>query len=323
MMTTAYAVERNLTLEAVRVTEAAALAAAAHMGLGDERAADEAAAKALQETLRSLNVDGTVRIGPGGDDAETRLHVGEKVGTGRGHAVDVAVMPLEGTSITARGGDNALSLLALTEGGGFLHVPDVYMDKIAVGRGLPEGVVDLDAAPAENLRNLSEARGVDVDELVVCILDRPRHGKLIAQVRETGARIMLIPDGDVSGAVATMLPGSGVDIYMGIGGARQGVLTAAALACGGGRMQGRLVLRSDDDRRKLRACGVDDANRKYSVSDMAWGEITFAATGVTRGAMLAGVRFLRGLAVTHSLVMRSTTGTLRYVEAHHHFGRRD
>ncbi|MEO5336497.1 MAG: class II fructose-bisphosphatase [Magnetospirillum sp. WYHS-4] len=319
-MTTVYAVERNLTLEAVRVTEAAALAAAAHMGMGDERAADQGALSAIQETLKSLNIDGTVRIGPGGDDTALPLHVGEKLGTGRGPAVDVALMPLEGTSITARGGSDALSLFALAEDGGFLHVPDIYMDKIAVGRGLPAGTIDLDDEPGANLRRLAETKNVDVDELVVCILDRPRHGKLIGQVRESGARIMLISDGDVSGAVATLLPGSGVDVYMGIGGARQGVLTAAALVSGGGCMQARLVVRSEEDRRKLHACGIFDADRKYGASEMAWGEITFAATGVTRGTMLSGVRFLHGHAVTHSLVMRSTTGTLRYVEAHHNFG---
>lgn len=321
-MTTNYAVERSLTLEAVRVTEASALAAARFMGLGDEKAADEAAVAAAQETLRSLNVDGTVRVGPGGDDTEQALHVGEKVGTGRGPGVDVALMPLEGTSITARGGANALSLLALAEGGGFLHVPDIYMDKIAVGRGVPAGAIDLDATPAENLKRLAEAKGVDLDELVVCVLDRPRHAKLIAGIREAGARIMLIIDGDVSGAVASLLPGSGVDVYMGIGGARQGVLTAAALVAAGGTMQARLVARGEDDRRKARLAGIDDIDRKYMATEMAWGDITFAATGVTRGAMLQGVRFLHGHAVTHSLVLRSTTGTLRYVEAHHNFAHR-
>jgi fructose-1,6-bisphosphatase II / sedoheptulose-1,7-bisphosphatase len=315
------AIDRNLALEAVRVTEAAALAASRLMGRGDEKAADEAAARAMHNALRSLAIDGTVRIGEGAKDEAGKLYVGEKVGTGLGPKVDVALRPLEGISIIARGGHNALSVIAMAEDGGFLAVPGIYMDKIAVGGGLPDGIVDLDQEPAKNLKALAKARGVAVGDLVVCILDRPRHAQLIAKVREAGARIRLILDGDVSGAVATTRPDSGVDIYMGIGGAPQGVLAAAALACAGGQMQGRLVFRSDADRAAARAAGIDEPERKYTVADMASGNVTFAATGVTGGPLLQGVRRSNHGLVTHSLVMRSKTGTLRYVEAHHDFSR--
>ncbi len=315
------AVDRNLALEAVRVTEAAALAASRLMGRGDEKAADEAAANAMHGALRSLAIDGTVRIGEGPKEEAAKLYVGEKVGTGLGPKVDVALRPLEGTSIIARGGHNALAVIAMAEDGGFLAVPGIYMDKIAVGGGLPDGVVDLDQEPTKNLKALAKAKGVAVGDLVVCILDRPRHAPLIAKVREAGARIRLILDGDVSGAVATTRPDSGVDIYMGIGGAPQGVLAAAALACAGGQMQGRLVFRHDSDRAAARAAGIDAPERKYAVADMAAGNITFAATGVTSGPLLQGVRRSNHGIVTHSMVIRSKTGTLRYVEAHHDFSR--
>ncbi|MCW5749328.1 MAG: fructose-bisphosphatase class II family protein, partial [Alphaproteobacteria bacterium] len=218
-----------------------------------------------------------------------------------------------------KGGPNALAVIAMAEHGNFLNAPDVYMDKIAVGGGLPDGVVDIDAAPAENLKNLAKAKKADVSDLVACILDRPRHAELIAKVREAGARIMLIGDGDVSGVIATSQPDSGVDIYLGSGGAPEGVLAAAALRCIGGQMQGRLVFRNDDEKARAARWGIKDLNRKYSMLDMAKGDVMFAATGVTNGSMLKGVRrFARG-AETHSLVMRSKTGTVRYVEAKHHF----
>ena len=242
--------DRNLALEVVRVTEAAALAASLQMGRGDEKAADQAAVDWMRQTLNSLAIDGTVVIGEGERDEAPMLYIGEKVGIG-GPKVDIALDPLEGTTITAKGGENALAVVAMAEHGGFLNAPDVYMEKIAVGPGLPADLIDLDATPAENLSALARAKGGDVSELLVCILDRPRHSELIAKVREAGARIMLISDGDVSGIISTAQPVSGVDIYMGIGGAPEGVLAAAALRCIGGQMQGRLHFRNDDE--KMRA----------------------------------------------------------------------
>jgi fructose-1,6-bisphosphatase II / sedoheptulose-1,7-bisphosphatase len=311
--------DRNLALEAVRVTEAAALAASKLMGRGNEKAADQAAVDAMRQALNALNIEGTVVIGEGERDEAPMLYIGEKVGTGQGPLIDIALDPLEGTTITAKGGPNALAVIAMAEHGNFLNAPDVYMDKIAVGGGLPEGVVDLDAAPGENLRNLARAKGAEVSDLVVCILDRPRHAELIAKVREAGARIMLIGDGDVSGVIATSQPDSGVDIYMGSGGAPEGVLAAAALRCIGGQMQGRLLFRNDDEKTRAARWGIKDLNRKYGMLDMAKGDVMFAATGVTNGSMLKGVRRFANGAETHSLVMRSKTGTVRYVEARHNF----
>ncbi len=308
---------RNLALEAVRVTEAAALAASRLMGRGDDQAADQAAVDAMHEALKVLAITGTVRIGEGEEGESPKLYVGEKVGAGEGPQVDVAAMPLEGRTIIAKGEPNALSVIAIAEGGGFLKTPNIYMEKIAVGGGLPEDVVDLEEEPAKNLKELAKAKGVGVGDLVVCILDRPRHNELIAKTREAGARIMLIRDGDVAGVIATTQPESGVDIYMGIGGAPQGVLAAAALSCVGGQMHGRLVVRNDEERKQASSCGITDLDIKYGVPDMAQGDVTFAATGVTSGAMLAGVRRHHGVAVTQSMVMRSRTGTLRYIEAHH------
>lgn len=313
--------DRSLTLEAVRVTEAAAIAASRHMGGGDEKAADQAAVEATGDTLSGLMIDGTVRIGEGLEGDVPRLYVGEKVGNGDGPKTDIAIVPLEGKSIVARGGPNALSVFALTEDGGFLSVPDIYMDKIAVGPGLPDNVVDLDAAVAENLASVAKAKDIAVADLVVCTLDRPRHGQLISEIREAGARIRLILDGDVAGAIAVARPSSGVDIYMGIGGAPQGVLAAAGLRGVGGQMQGRLVLRNADERALAATAGIEDAERKYEINDMAAGNVTFAATGVTYGAMLEGVRTVAGGAVTQSMVVRSKTGTLRYIEGHHDFTR--
>jgi fructose-1,6-bisphosphatase II / sedoheptulose-1,7-bisphosphatase len=314
--------DRNLALEAVRVTEAAALSASRLMGRGDEKAADQAAVDAMRQALNSLSIDGTVVIGEGERDEAPMLYIGEKVGTGQGPRIDVALDPLEGTTITAKGAANALAVLAMADHGGFLNAPDVYMDKIAVGGGLPEGVVDLDAEPAENLANLARAKKVDIADLVVCILDRPRHAELIAKVRAAGARIMLIGDGDVSGVMATSDPETGIDIYMGSGGAPEGVLAAAALRCIGGQMQGRLLFRNDEERGRAHRLGITDLNRKYSMMDMAHGDVMFAATGVTNGSMLKGVRRFPGGAFTHSVVMRSKTGTVRYVEARHDFTRK-
>jgi fructose-1,6-bisphosphatase II / sedoheptulose-1,7-bisphosphatase len=313
--------DRNLALEVVRVTEAAALSAATLMGRGDEKAADQAAVDAMRRALNSLAIEGTVVIGEGERDEAPMLFIGEKVGSG-GPKVDIALDPLEGTTITAKGGHNALAVVAMAAEGGFLNAPDVYMDKIAVGVGLPEGVIDLDAKPERNLHELAKAKKVEVSDIVACILDRPRHAELIARVRSAGARIMLISDGDVSGVIATSRPDSGVDIYLGSGGAPEGVLAAAALRCIGGQMQGRLLFRNDDERARAKKWGVTDLSRKYGMLDMAKGDVMFAATGVTDGAMLRGVRRSRAGATTHSMVMRSKTGTVRIIEAHHNFERK-
>ncbi len=311
--------DRNLALEAVRVTEAAALAASKLMGRGDEKKADQAAVDAMRTGLNALAIDGTVVIGEGERDEAPMLYIGEKVGTGAGPKIDIALDPLEGTTITAKGLPNALAVMAMAEHGGFLNAPDVYMDKIAVGGGLPEGIVDLDKTPAQNLKDLAKAKKEEVSDLVVCILDRPRHAELIAKVREAGARIMLIGDGDVSGVIATSTGDSGISIYMGSGGAPEGVLAAAALRCIGGQIQGRLLFRNDDEKARARKWGITDLNRKYSMTDMAKGDVMFAATGVTSGSMLKGVRRFGNGAETHSIVMRSKTGTVRWISASHNF----
>ncbi len=321
-MTEELRMDRNLALEAVRVTEAAALSASRQMGRGDERAADQVAVDAMRTALNSLAIDGTVVIGEGERDEAPMLYIGEKVGLGHGPAIDIALDPLEGTTITAKGLTNALAVIAMADDGGFLYSPDVYMDKISVGTGLPDGVVDLDAEPAENLNNLAKARKVKVEDLVVCMLDRPRHEELIGKVRAAGARIMLITDGDISGVIACSEPESGVDIYIGSGGAPEGVLAAAALRCIGGQMQGRLVFRNDDERGRATKCGITDFDRKYDLLDLAHGDVMFAATGVTSGSLLRGVRRFSGGAFTHSMVMRSRSGTVRYVEAYHNFSRK-
>jgi len=315
--------DRNLALEAVRVTEAAALAASSWMGRGDERGADGAAVEAMRQALNGLNIDGAVVIGEGERDQAPMLYVGEKVGAGAGPALDVALDPLEGTTITAKGGNNAIACIALATRGRLLHAPDVYMEKIAVGAGPGMDKVSLDAAPADNLRALAAARDTDVADLVVCVLDRPRHRRLIEEVRAAGARIMQISDGDVGAVIATAQPSSGIDIYLGSGGAPEGVLGAAALRCIGGRMQGRLVFRNDDEVRRARACGIDDLDRVYDLVDLAAGDdVMFAATGVTDGAMLRGVRRFAHAAETHSIVMRSRSGTVREVHACHNLARK-
>ena len=313
--------DRNLALEAVRVTEAAALAASRLMGRGDEKAADQAAVDAMRRALNDLTIDGTVVIGEGERDEAPMLYIGERVGAG-GPKIDIALDPLEGTTITAKGGSNALAVIAMAEEGGFLHAPDVYMDKIAVGAELPEGVVDLDRSPADNLTALAAAKGVADADLVVCILDRPRHEELIGAVRDAGSRIQLIQDGDVSGVIATSRPDSGIDIYMGSGGAPEGVLAAAALRCIGGQFQGRLLFRNDDERTRARRIGIQDLHRKYDLLELASGDVMFAATGVTSGTMLRGVRRFAGGGYTHSMIMRSKSGTVRTVEAWHNFNRK-
>jgi fructose-1,6-bisphosphatase II / sedoheptulose-1,7-bisphosphatase len=314
--------DRHLALEAVRATELAALSASRLVGMGDEKAADQAAVDAMRHELNALEMDGTVVIGEGERDEAPMLYIGEKVGTGRGPKIDIALDPLEGTTITAKGLANALAVLAFADAGGFLNAPDVYMDKIAVGGGLPDALVDLDESPSNNLKNLAQAKKCNISDLVVCILDRPRHADLIAKVRAAGAKIMLIGDGDVGGVIATSSPETGIHMYCGSGGAPEGVLAAAALRCIGGQMQGRLLFRNDDERGRAHRLGIEDLDRKYGLLDLASGNVMFAATGVTNGTMLRGVRRIAGGAMTHSVVMRSESGTVRYIEAIHDFARK-
>ena len=308
--------DRNLALELVRVTEAAALAASRWMGRGRKNEADGAAVEAMRRAFDSVEIDGLVVIGEGEMDEAPMLFIGERVGAG-GPPMDIAVDPLEGTTLTAKAGPNALAVLALAERGCFLHAPDIYMDKIAVGPGLPDHVVDLDAPVPENLASLARAKGVDVSELVVCVMERERHARIIAHCREAGARIMLISDGDVAGVMATAMPEAGVDLFLGAGGAPEGVLAAAALRCLGGQMQGRLQYEDDAQIARAKEMGIADPARKYELEEMARGPVMFAATGVTGGPMLRGVRRAGHVAITHSVVMRSKSGTVRYVEAHH------
>jgi fructose-1,6-bisphosphatase II / sedoheptulose-1,7-bisphosphatase len=310
--------DRNLALELVRVTEAAALAASRWIGRGKKNEADGAAVEAMRKAFDTVAIDGTVVIGEGEMDEAPMLYIGEKVGMG-GPAMDIAVDPLEGTSITAKGGPNAIATVALAERGHFLHAPDIYMDKIAVGGGLPQGVVALDAPLKQNLKNLALAKGKEISDLMVCILDRERHAEIVAKCREAGARIMLIGDGDVAGVIAASQPGTGIDMYMGSGGAPEGVLAAAALRCIGGQMQGRLMFEDAGQIERARGMGITDPNRIYAIHEMARGDVMFAATGVTTGPMLRGVQRDGKGAVTHSIVMRSKSGTVRYVEAHHDF----
>jgi fructose-1,6-bisphosphatase II / sedoheptulose-1,7-bisphosphatase len=312
--------DRDLAMEAVRVTEAAALSAFELMGWGDEKAADQAAVDAMRTALNQLKIDGTVVIGEGERDEAPMLFIGENVGSG-GPKVDIALDPLEGTTITAKGGPNALAVLALAAEGCFLNSPDVYMEKIAVGGGLPKGIVDLDTPPATVIGDLAKALKREPTDIVACILDRPRHADLIAAVREAGARIQLIPDGDVAGVIATSTPETGIDVYMGIGGAPEGVLAAAALQSIGGQMQGRLVFRNDDERGRAAKLGITDFDRKYDLDDLAHGDVIFSATGVTNGSMLAGVHKFAGGATTETVLMRSRSGTVRWIKARHDFAR--
>ena len=313
--------DRNLALELVRVTEAAAIAASRWIGRGKKNEADGAAVEAMRKAFDTVAIDGTVVIGEGEMDEAPMLYIGEKVGQG-GPAMDIAVDPLEGTSITAKGGSNAIATVALAEQGNFLHAPDIYMEKIAVGGGLPDDVVALDAPVAENLKNLARAKRVDISELMVCMLDRDRHAEMIAKIREAGARIMLIGDGDVAGVIAASQASAGIDMYLGSGGAPEGVLAAAALRCIGGQMQGKLLFENQEQIDRARTMGITDPNRIYTITEMAKGDVMFAATGVTSGPMLRGVHRAGFSAVTHSIVMRSKSGTVRYVEAHHNFAKK-
>ena len=312
------ALDEVSTLALAGVTERAAVAAARLRGRGDEQAADHAAAHAMHAELGRLPIDGTVVIGEGERDEAPLLYIGEKLGTGAGPLVDVAVDPLDGATICAKNLPNSLAVTVIAERGSLLCAFDVYMDKIAVGPGYPEGIVDLDAPVADNIRNLASAKGVAVSEITACILDRPRHAMLIDQVRAAGAAIRLIGDGDVAGIIHTTDPNAtGIDIYLGSGGAREGVLAAAALRCIGGQMQGRLQLNSGEKLARALRMGITDPGKVYRADEMVRGEVLFAATGVTDGDLLGGVRFSREFIETHTFVMRSSSNTVREIKARH------
>jgi len=319
MVKASHVLDRVLVLEMVRVTEAAAVAASKLIGRGDEKAADAAAVAAMRDALNQLDFDGTVVIGEGERDEAPMLFIGEKVGAaqGTGPRIDIALDPLEGTTITAKAGANAMAVLAIAEQGCLLNAPDVYMDKLAVGPNYPEGVIDLARSPSENVRAVAAAKGVDPSELITCVLDRPRHEKLIAELRALGCGIQLIPDGDVAGVIAVTDPDTGIDLYMGSGGAPEGVLAAAALRCVGGQFQGRLLFRNDAERGRAARWGVEDLNRIYRLEELAKGDVIFAATGVTNGSLLAGVQRRKTVITTESVVMRASTGTVRWVKGEH------
>jgi len=309
---------RNLALEFVRVTEMAAISSARWMGRGDEKAADQAAVDAMRAMLDTIDCQGTVVIGEGERDEAPMLYIGEKVGTGQGPALDIALDPLEGTTVCAVGASNSISVMAIAEEGGFLNAPDTYMDKIAVGPD-GKGLIDIRETPEENLRRLAEAKKCKVADLTVCILNRPRHEELIASVRKAGARIKLIGDGDVAASLACCEESSGVDILMGTGGAPEGVIAAAALRCMGGDFQGTLRFRNEDEKVRAKKMGITDLEKIYSIEELAYGNVMFVATGVTTGTFLDGVRFKPWGAKTQSIVMRSQSGTIRRIEAEHHF----
>ncbi|MGN6376835.1 MAG: class II fructose-bisphosphatase [Sphingomonas sp.] len=314
-----HVLDRILVLEMVRVTEAAAIAASALVGRGDEKAADAAAVEAMREALNGLEMDGTVVIGEGERDEAPMLYIGEKVGTPNGNspAIDIALDPLEGTTITAKAGPNALAVLAIAEKGCLLNAPDVYMEKIAIGPGYPKGTIDLTKTATQNIKALAKAKGVKPNEIIACVLDRPRHEKLIAELRKLGCGIVLIPDGDVAGVIATSDPDTTIDIYLGQGGAPEGVLAAAALRCVGGQFQGRLVFRNEDERSRARKWGIEDLDKIYELKELARGDCIFAATGVTDGSLLEGVKRMRGKMTTDSVVMRASSGTVRWVKGEH------
>jgi fructose-1,6-bisphosphatase II / sedoheptulose-1,7-bisphosphatase len=311
---------RVLVLEMVRVTEAAAIAASRLIGRGDEDAADAAAVEAMRAALNALYMDGTVVIGEGERDEAPMLYIGEKVGSapGKGPKIDIALDPLEGTTITAKAGPNALAVLAIADEGNLLNAPDVYMDKIAIGPGYPLDIIDLNKTATQNVQALAAAKGVEAHEIRVCVLDRPRHEALIAELRGLGCGINLIPDGDVAGVIATTNEDTNIDMYMGTGGAPEGVLAAAALRCVGGQFQGRLLFRNEDERARARRWGITDLDKIYRLEELAKGDVIFAASGVTDGSMLRGVKYLRdGRMTTESVVMRASSGTVRWVRCEH------
>ncbi len=322
--TTGSVLDRVLVLELVRVTEAAAVAASDLIGRGDEKAADHAAVEAMRKAFDTLDIDGTVVIGEGERDEAPMLYIGEKVGgaPGKGPKIDIALDPLEGTTITAKAGPNALAVLAAAEEGCLLNAPDVYMDKLAVGPGYPEGIIDLAKTPTENVEAVAAAKGVEPKDIIVCVLDRPRHAELIAELRGIGCGVVLIGDGDVAGVIATTDQDTTIDMYMGSGGAPEGVLAAAALRCVGGQFNGRLLFRNDDERRRAHKWGIEDLDRIYKLEDLARGDCIFAATGVTDGSLLDGVKRLKRpngdrVMTTESVVMRASSGTIRWVKGEH------
>ena len=319
MFTGSHVLDRVLVLEMVRVTEAAAVAASKLVGRGDEKAADQAAVEAMRAALNELEFDGTVVIGEGERDEAPMLYIGEKVGAaqGTGPKIDIALDPLEGTTITAKAGANALAVLAIAEEGCLLNAPDVYMEKLAIGPGYPDGTIDLKRSASDNIRAIAAAKGVGPDEIIVCVLDRPRHAALIAELRGLGCGIRLIPDGDVAGVIAVTDPETTIDVYMGSGGAPEGVLAAAALRCVGGQFQGKLLFRNDAERARAAQWGVEDLNRIYHLEELASGDVIFAATGVTDGTLLEGVKRRKTCVTTESVVMRASTGTVRWVRGEH------
>jgi fructose-1,6-bisphosphatase II / sedoheptulose-1,7-bisphosphatase len=312
--------DRVLVLEMVRVTEAAAIAASKLIGRGDEKAADAAAVEAMRGALNELPFDGTVVIGEGERDEAPMLYIGEQVGSaqGTGPKIDIALDPLEGTTLTAKAGPNALAVLAIAESGCLLNAPDTYMDKLAVGPGYPEGVIDINRSVADNIHAIAAAKGVEPGDITACVLDRERHAGIIAELRALGCGVRLIPDGDVAGVIATADPDTGIDVYIGTGGAPEGVLAAAALRCVGGQMQGKLVFRNEDEIARAHRWGIEDLDRVYTLEDMAKGDCIFAATGVTDGSLLKGVHRGRNCVTTESVVMRASTGTIRRVATEYH-----
>ena len=319
MQTASKVLDRVLVLEMVRVTEAAAIAASTLVGRGDEKAADAAAVEAMRAALNELYMDGTVVIGEGERDEAPMLFIGEKVGSapGKGPKIDIALDPLEGTTICAKAGPNSLAVLAIAEEGNLLNAPDVYMDKIAVGPGYPPDVIDLDRTPTQNIEAIAAAKGVKSNEIIACVLDRPRHEKLIAELRSIGCGVVLIGDGDVAGVIATTDPDTTIDVYMGQGGAPEGVLACAALRCVGGQFKGRLLFRNEDERARARKWGIEDLDKQYDLTELAKGDCIFAATGVTDGSLLEGVKRRPGRMTTESVVMRSSSGTVRWVKGEH------
>ena len=301
----------------VAATEKAAIASSMLIGLGDEKAADQKAVDAMRTALNQIDFKGRIVIGEGERDEAPMLYIGEEVGTGRNHEVDIALDPLEGTTITAKGMPNSLSVIAAAQRGGLLYAPDTYMNKIAVGGDLPDGIIDLDATTKENIQSIADAKKVPINEVTACVLERSRHDSIIEDLRSIGAKIVLIPDGDVAGIIMTTQEHSSVDIYMGVGGAPEGVLAAAALQCIGGQMQTRLVINNEDEKIRAEKIGIKDLNKKYSLNELAHGDIIFSATGVTEGTMVRGVRSNQNKYITHSLVLRTGESSSQYIETYH------
>ena len=310
--------DRNLAIELVRVTEFAALAAAKHIGRGDEKIADQAAVDAMRTSLNAMTIEGTVVIGEGERDEAPMLFIGEKVGQG-GPKVDIALDPLEGTTITAKGGENAMAVIALAQDGGFLNAPDVYMEKISSNVKNNENIISIQQDLKSNIKDLAKYKNINVEDMIICVLDRERHQNAIEEIRSLGSRIKMIDDGDVSAVISSALPNNIIDMYYGIGGAPEGVLAAAALQCIGGFMEGKLLFRNDDEKARAAKVKITDLNKIYSLKELAQGDVMFSATGVTDGTMLPGVKTNKFTGETHSIVMRSKTGTVRHIVGNHNF----